>query len=421
MAKKKQRNRKNQIKEINDGFSDALKGVGLTLQKQKQNVFTSQQILTYEESIAIYDSLGLASRIVDFLANRLISKFISFDFEDSKEIDNLIIDKNFRYLFHKLIIENYIVGGSLMVFVTNKDTKQPIQDGEELVRIDVFNKGHFKTQFTKKDIKPDYFEIYEYDTTYNKIDKNKIRYKADSSRCVWMRGVDVIREESYYDYWGFSIYQKMYNELSRLDIADDIISTLFKELKLDIYKIEGLAQVASTNGGKGLIKRLEAINLGKSISKSILIDTKEEYAQKFMDWNKTPEMIKILERRLVNCAGIPYNLIINRETNGLNDSGDIDLKVFYEEIVYHQQVSVYKPLKKALELLAQTSSVSLPQEWNFTFNPLEEMNSKENADIEKIKLESFEKLTNTLNTLLEKGLISSEDAKQKVEEFLDKK
>ena len=74
------------------------------------------------------------------------------------------------------------------------------------------------------------------------------------------------------------------------------------DFSVAIMKIKGLAAIVAANSPEAVANRAQAIELGRSIAKTILIDAEEEYERKTTTLAGVPDVLSQFSTRLAAAA-----------------------------------------------------------------------------------------------------------------------
>ena len=108
-------------------------------------------------------------------------------------------------------------------------------------------------------------------------------------------------------YWGMSTLQKIYEELRDLGgITQSTVNILY-EFIIGKYKISRLAEIMSAPGGEqAVVRRMEIMNMSKSVLNSVMIDAEEDYSRDYATLAGLPELIDRFMLKLSGSTGILF-------------------------------------------------------------------------------------------------------------------
>ncbi|ATS92164.1 putative head protein [Sinorhizobium phage HMSP1-Susan] len=214
------------------------------------------------------------------------------------------------------------------------------------------------------------------------------------------------------DGFGDSIYSTMRKAILNADKTSAAISHLMDEAKVDVVSIPNLTENVSTaQYEQQLLKRLQAANMFKSLTNMLVIDSGdgdgegEEYTQKQVSFAGIPDILKIQLAVLSGAADIPATRLIGKAPDGMNATGDGDMRNYYDKIEAHQKLDLSPVLDPFFEIFIRSTLGSRPADIWYKWEPLYTLTEKEAAEVEKIYADTFDKLVNT--GIIETGILSA--------------
>ena len=134
-----------------------------------------------------------------------------------------------------------------------------------------------------------------------------------------------------------------------------------------------------------------------------LTDINENVQQIETSLMEFPELISTQYLLIAGIAEIPYTKFLGTTPKGFNATGEYEMKSYIQMLKSIQEN--FNPLiRRHIELLSM-SIYGEKQDISFKFNEIDMPTEQENAQVNSIQ-------TQTLNSLLESGIISSEEARK---------
>jgi hypothetical protein len=84
-------------------------------------------------------------------------------------------------------------------------------------------------------------------------------------------------------------------------------------------------------------------------------------------------------------SGIPATRVLGKSPDGLNASGESDIRNFYDYIASMQEQDIKPKLQYMDKIMAKSELGYIPEDMKFEFVPLWQVNEKEQAEIENIR------------------------------------
>lgn len=220
---------------------------------------------------------------------------------------------------------------------------------------------------------------------------NGTSVEIDASRVIRFIG-NPIRMQGFWDGWGESIWIELREAVKHADQIAASVSALVDEAKIDVIRIKGLMSGLATVEYENLLtRRWAAMATFKSSQNALLLDADDEYEQKTLTFAGLPD---IQDRALMIMSGmadIPATRLLGRSPQGMNATGDSDMRNYYDRIRAGQIMHVQPKLHPLDECLIRSALNERPKEIYYEWNPLYTLSEKEAADIEKQFAETADK------------------------------
>lgn len=199
------------------------------------------------------------------------------------------------------------------------------------------------------------------------------------SRIIRFQGIPWLELTYTWDGWGFSILERVYETIRNAGAASSNLASMTFETKLDVIKIPNLTQnVTSSDYRERLITRLALANQTKSINNALLLDATEEWDQKTLDLKALPEAIRCFLELAAGAADMPITRLLGTSPKGLNASGDLELRNYYDMLSGKQETDLRPALDRLDDLLLRHAGVPSGKAW-YEWNPLWQMTEAEKA------------------------------------------
>ena len=201
-----------------------------------------------------------------------------------------------------------------------------------------------------------------------------------------IRFVDVpIRQNGYWDGWGDSLWIQLRDAIRRSDQISAGISAMVEEAKLDIIKLKNLAnQLTTTEAENQLVTRFSTMNTLKSIVNALVLDAEDEYEQKTLTFTGLPDIQNAALMIMSGMADIPATRLLGRSPQGMNATGESDMRNYYDRVRSGQQTDLGPTLAPLDTMLVRSALGAVPDGLIYDWNPLYSATDKEKADLEKV-------------------------------------
>jgi hypothetical protein len=202
------------------------------------------------------------------------------------------------------------------------------------------------------------------------------------SRVIRIVGAAYPDIENAQDAWGDSVLQVVQDALKSAGMASSSIAQMIAEAKLDIFKVPNLtAKMMTAEGTQELFNRFSQANIGKSTINALLVDLAEEFERITPQLSNYDKVISIYYMLACAAADIPATRFMGKSPDGMNATGESDIRNYYDRLSSDQKVK-YTPLLTRLdEVLIRTTFGSRDKSIRYDWNPLWQLSAVEKADM----------------------------------------
>lgn len=197
---------------------------------------------------------------------------------------------------------------------------------------------------------------------------------------------------------GESLLLAIYYTLRNYIATNAGAASLVHEAKVDVIRMPDL-MMNIVNRAKETMERFGAAALLKSINGMLVIDKNEEYESKSYTFGGLPELMREFGQQTAGAADMPYTLLFGQTTSGLNNSGEFDLRSYYDRINTEQNWTLRPILERIFPVIFKSLLGVIPAGFNFVFYPLWQLDVKTRSEVEKNNTERDIKY-------LEKGIVT---------------
>ncbi|WP_143141866.1 anti-CBASS protein Acb1 family protein, partial [Xylella fastidiosa] len=140
-------------------------------------------------------------------------------------------------------------------------------------------------------------------------------------------------------------------------------------------------------GAEEVHKRFQLAAMMKSFNRMLLLDAKDEYTQKTNHFAGVKDVIEQFMMDISGAADIPATRLFGQSPQGMNATGDSDIRNYYDRIKAQQEDELRPVLRLLYEVLFRASVGECPHDLEIQFNSLWQMSQTEQASIEKLRAE----------------------------------
>jgi phage-related protein (TIGR01555 family) len=403
-----------------DGWQNVLTGLG-TSRDKGTFASISPTLLSQQECEDLWRGDPMADVIVTALANdglRETPTLTIASIEDAEKraeavdlITAALSDLGVKEAVRKALHYERAYGGSAIYVGAVDgaiDAVQPLQVGSirAIRHLTVFERRQLTAvQYQEDPLAPDYGKPWLYQVqSFSGIGTGQ---QVHASRLVIFPGRRVTdRNPTANDGWGDSVLALVWDVLRIFNMSFLGVGYTMNDLSVAIMKIKGLAAIVAANSPEAVATRAQAIELSRSIAKTILLDSEEEYERKTTSLAGVPEVLAEVSKLLAAAAQMPLSKLFGQSATGLNATGEGDARNWYDAVAAYQTERVRPAYEQLLKLLFASKSGPTrgiePANWALKFPALWQPTAKEQAETRKVVAE-----TDQIN--YDMGLVTSEE------------
>ena len=266
------------------------------------------------------------------------------------------------------------------------DVEQVTRD--QLKQVHVVNRFQLTAGPLNSDILSPYYNLPEY---YERSTRDQGVVRIHPSRLIRFLGNKLPDPDQVIDGWGESILQAVHDAIRAAGLVTGGVATLVHESKMDIIKMPDLAAHLTTQEySDKLTARMTYANQIKSMINALLLDSEEDWQRITVNFQGMPDLLRMYLMIASAAADIPATRMLGQSPNGLNATGDSDIRNYYDKVKSEQKNILTPTLAPLDEVLIRSSlgdrDDSIYTEWA----PLWQMTEMEKADLAAKKSSVFQ-------------------------------
>jgi len=198
-----------------------------------------------------------------------------------------------------------------------------------------------------------------------------------------------LREE----HWGMSVIERTEDRLMNFDTASAGAANLVNKAYLRTISVEGLRSILAAGGQmeENLIKMFQYVRLLQSSEGLTIIDKNDEFSTNSYSFAGLADVINQFGEQLSGATEIPLVRLFGQSPAGFSD-GSAPMKQYSNTINSKQENSMRVGMAKVLAILYRSLFASdVPEDFDFKFNPLVELDDSEKAIVAKSNGETISK------------------------------
>jgi phage-related protein (TIGR01555 family) len=218
------------------------------------------------------------------------------------------------------------------------------------------------------------------DTSYHKIHE---------SRLLLFSGVRTsTRRRQENEGWKDSALQKSKEAIKQFGVSFDTLAHIITDANQGVYKMDGLIDALAADEQDVIQQRLNLLDVSRSAVRALVLDAEtEEFNRQNFSWAGFKEPFELLMQRLslATSPPIPVSILMGRAPSGMNATGEMDIKSFYDGVEAYRAGEPQTNLEKLVRLLFKASegptSGAEPDQWEISFPSMYSTTPKEEAEI----------------------------------------
>lgn len=388
------RNKKRQ-----DGWSNVLTGLG----RKDKDARLAQQVewnrMTEHDLDHLYAGDAMAAKIVDMPVDDALDggyewKGISKD--QAKKLNTRLKELNFNQAINLGCKKGRHTGGSGILKVYNDDLRleTPPAEGKKVLKsLIVLHRFELFAMYedVDKDLlsatfgKPILF-------TFQGRNESQVYTKIHTKRLEKFYG-SYLPDNLYQanGYWYDSVLSRPYEAIRNYSFAHDGVNAALKDLSVAVFKMKDLANNLAADCDDAVIKRVDIVNMCKSIARAVVLDAEgEDFDYKVRNLTGAGDLVDRAESRLAAEVSMPKTILFGTSPKGSlggGTSGDHELENWYNFLESFQKNHLRDPMLNIAKEVCEELGIA-HEELDIEFAPLWQLSEKEEAELRKTQSET---------------------------------
>ena len=299
----------------------------------KIDVLSLQQILlTY-----LYKTFGILGKIVDVPVDDAY-RYGGFDIEaetiddnELKDLEQALIRNNDIKMLKQARKWARLFGGGALIVLDGGKLDQPLNYNRLYERpIQFVAVDRWQLNYSKPNVTMPGGEWFL--TNYDKVEDIQAQVIHPSRiKLLYGKQAPFIIQQQVQG-WGISVYEQIFQDISQLFKARNVLFELLDEAKTDILKLESLKTALSSDTGTRAVQRMvDFIAKNKNYKSQITMSTADEYEQKQMTFAGFEGILKEIRVMISGSANMPVNKLWGEGVTGFG-SGEDSLENYNAQI-----------------------------------------------------------------------------------------
>lgn len=379
----------NVLARLGAGTPNLLEGTEYSLQRMSRDFNTLN---------ALYRESWIVRRIIDVIPADMLKNWITITSGLDPDVEKrLSLTLRRTQLIDKLkrgMQWGRLYGGALGVMLVKHqgyDLSQPLQldwimpgDFAGMLIFDRWNGVNPSSELIEDISDPDY-GYPKYYTVTDPAGGGSV--KIHHSRVIRFTGNTLpLWEEIAEMQWGASVVESIFDELRKRDNVSWNIAQLTFMANIRVLKMQDLGQLLAATDNESqaeLLRTLEAQNMLLNNMGMQVMDAADGLETHQYTFGGLADCYQQFIMDISGAAEIPVTRLFGRSPSGLNATGESDLQNYYDMIAEKQESYLRPILNKVLPPFIISTLGSLPDDFDFEFDPVAEPSDKERADLAK--------------------------------------
>ena len=404
-----------------DGYSNAAAFLGEDSELLSSGTFRRSNLTADTELLtAAYRESWLVKRIIDMPCEDMTRAWYTLSTgvrnEAIHELNRLEARHSVKQEIANAIRWARLYGGSLALMVTRGDEDSL----EEPLDTDLLMPGCFQGLLVLDraggispsmelvgDLDDPDFGLPEYYTVEIELDGKRQSVRIHHSRVLRFVGRELPqREMERENYWGASELEHIWDELMKRSATSANIAQLVFQANLTTLKISSFGEILAIGTDAQKKKVLDAIAQENRMRTSYGIqvlskdDAMETHSYSFSGLSDVYELFMM---DMAGAAEIPATKLFGRSPQGMNSTGEADLRNYYEMIAQLQERMLRPALEKLLPVMAVSCWGYVPEDLEIVFQPVMTTSAVDRAELAS-------KLSESVIAAFTAGLITRDEA-----------
>lgn len=379
-----------------DSWLNVLTGVGGTSSKAGAFTFTARDLLPDATLQALYEQDGFAAAIIDCVPDEAMRQGFSVTTGD-EAVDAALASVLERLGARQRLNEAWAWGrlyGGGAVFVGADDGRDP----REPLDLMAVRSVRFLTTLERQDLTPARWVTDPLSPGFGDVEVYRLARtgggggndtrEVHASRLLRFYGArTTARRRAQIQGWGVSELQRVYDKLQQFNATFAAVGELLQDGSQGVFKVKDLFELMSEDRRGDLKTRMETLDMGKSVAKSILVDADSESYERVDTGALSgyPDTLDKFALLLAGAARIPVTILMGQAPAGLSATGDSDIRWFYDRVRTQQQSVLAPQVTRLARILCAAkdgpTGGAIPSTLTPVFPPLWQLTDAEKADL----------------------------------------
>lgn len=209
------------------------------------------------------------------------------------------------------------------------------------------------------------------------------------SRIILFEGPETPwRKKTHNRGFNFSVLERTSDVLKEFHTTWKSSAHLMSDMSQGVVSIDGLMAMIAGGQKDVLMDRIELMDMSRSVARLMLLDAdKERFERTATPINGVADILELAMIRVsASCnPPIPVSILFGQDPAGMNSSGDMQVRRFYDGIRSAQMKDLLPKHRRLLRLIMLAKNGPMagqePDNWTIEYNSLWQMTEEEKANL----------------------------------------
>lgn len=232
-------------------------------------------------------------------------------------------------------------------------------------------------------------------------------FQVHHSRIIRFDGIKVSRRHTRANKgWGDSILNRLLEPLGDFQQSYKAVPNLIADFAQGVHKIKGLAELLLNNEDDAVLKRVESMDMARSVLRSLVIDSEDDFSRQSTPIAGLPELLDRSAKRFAASADMPVSMLMGDQPAGMNATGEQNTRWWYDAQAADRELKVRPAINRLVRLIFLSSEGPTggkePEQWTVEFANLWIPSEAETADLRS-------KVANADKAYVDAGVLTPEE------------
>lgn len=239
------------------------------------------------------------------------------------------------------------------------------------------------------------------------------------SRLIKLTGGNMLEGLREVPWQGASVVTGTYDKINTYYCAMDYILSVLRRKQQGVYGMKGLSEALRAKLDDLVRDRIRLMDQARGITRTIAIDSEDTYKIEDLSVSGLNLVVQEFQVSVSASCGIPVTLLFGRTPGGVNSSATSELSAL-DGLAGDIRKNIMGPaFYEIMLLISKQKSVSVVfDDHRVVWNSLSRPTETDLSIINRSNAQAFESYTKGLRELVEAGIVSIDEAKQRLDAFV---